>query len=191
MSSVGSLIWYKSASDLKYSFPDDGLTTVANATILQTAIKSLGWLRAKTVDSVYVIWNEKLATIDFPYLKNFTGILSVAPDDSATPVQFPALISGRNLHLGNGVSSVDIGSLQSLAILNLSETSITNFTAPELTKLETIGLESNDHLADFNMPKLETLSNINFTDWDIGTNFSFPVLREIEENATFWGNISE
>ncbi|KAJ5106629.1 hypothetical protein N7456_003304 [Penicillium angulare] len=191
LSSVGSFLWYKSGVKPSYSFSDSGLTSAGSVWIIQTGIRSISWLKMETIENLALVWNPGLDTVDLSTLKNFTGEITIDGEEAEISISLPKATAGASLAATNSVQSLDIDLMRNLTKLTLNSTSITDFSAPELTEMGSIELHGNDHLTNFSMPKLKTISNITYDDYDMATNFSFPVLNTIEENAVFSSNLSE
>ncbi|KAJ5279044.1 GPI-anchored cell wall organization protein Ecm33 [Penicillium angulare] len=191
LSSVGSFLWYKSAAVPSYSFSDSGLTTAGSVWIVQTGIKSISWLKVETIENLSLALNPGLDTANLSTLKNFTGEIVIEGEEAEISISLPKATAGASLAVENSIQSFELDVMQNLTKLTMNSTSLTEFTAPELTEMRSIELHGNDHLTSFSMPKLKTISNITYDDYDIATNFSFPVLNTIEENAIFSSNLSD
>lgn len=135
-----------------------GVNTAGSVSITNTGLTSLQGIELNSVGTLDLTANNYLTEVNVNNMKNVSGSLTISNNNNKLTVDFPNLITAKDVTIRN-TSSVSVPSLANLTgSLGLYGNFISNFSAPNLTSCVDVDFDSNGHLAMLSLPQLSTLS---------------------------------
>lgn len=189
LTSIGSLSFNAVPYLLDISLRKEGLTSVANVSIIDTGLVQIDWLNMDTVENFVLKNNPGLKTLNLTALQNFTGGFDISGNDVDLAVTLPNVTSGNSIIVSD-LASVGMGSLQHLAgNLELSGNNMSTISLPELVSASSVNISDNVNLKSVDLSGLVTINGeLGITSNEKLANITLPSLEAVSGNVTLTGD---